>query len=206
MLTWYQIACLPTPHPTPHTASARMQTRSLCRDPELLHEEVERERQRALAEAVVRHMDTHDLVAIASGRLGAGGLLASRRRRSSEQSDVDQTAGVSQVWKSFSLLWLTFNCMIVLLHGFVYDCLFCGPGRDVRELSECQNIIICIICMICMICMIVWLCLYENCVIMIVWFVSYQVFIKIKNNCDIEDFAETHVCKLSRIFRSCAYT
>ena len=94
---------LASPHPTPRTACARIQTRSLCRDPELLHDEVERERQRALAEAVVRHMDTHDLVAIASGRLGAGGLLASRRRRAPEQTDVDQTAGVSQVCTAVGL-------------------------------------------------------------------------------------------------------
>lgn len=61
---------------------------------------MERERQRVLAEAVVRHMDTHELVAIASGRLGAPGSLLARRgssTRSGDRSDADQTTGVSQV-------------------------------------------------------------------------------------------------------------
>lgn len=58
--------------------------------------DVERERQLALAEAVVRHMDTHELVAIASGRLGAGGSRPGRRG-SSGSSHADQTPGISEV-------------------------------------------------------------------------------------------------------------
>ena len=48
--------------------------------------EAERERQRALAEAVVRNLNTHELVAIASGRVPAG--LA---------ANGEQRAGVSEV-------------------------------------------------------------------------------------------------------------
>lgn len=55
------------------------------------------ERQQALAEAVVRQMDTHEIVAIASGRFGAGGLLSRGRGRLSHRLQAEQTAGVSQV-------------------------------------------------------------------------------------------------------------
>ena len=58
------------------------------------------ERQQALAEAVVRQMDTHEIVAIASGRFGGpGGLLSRGRGRLSHRSQAEQTAGVSQVSK-----------------------------------------------------------------------------------------------------------
>ncbi|CAN0069048.1 unnamed protein product, partial [Ectocarpus sp. 12 AP-2014] len=73
-------------------------TRTLCRDPDLLQPEGYMERQQALAEAVVRQMDTHELVAIASGRFGSGGRLLSRGRgRASRRfQQAEQTAGVSQ--------------------------------------------------------------------------------------------------------------
>ncbi|CAN0117123.1 unnamed protein product [Ectocarpus sp. 6 AP-2014] len=73
-------------------------TRTLCRDPDLLQPEGYMERQQALAEAVVRQMDTHELVAIASGRFGSGGGLLSRGRgRASRRFQrAEQTAGVSQ--------------------------------------------------------------------------------------------------------------
>lgn len=65
----------------------------------MLQVDVERERQRALAEAVVRQMDTHELVAIASGRLGAGALLTAGRggQRVRERADPEESRGVSQV-------------------------------------------------------------------------------------------------------------
>lgn len=65
----------------------------------MLQVDMERERQRALAEAVVRQMDTHELVAIASGRLGAGSLLTSGRgaTRVSERANPEESRGVSQV-------------------------------------------------------------------------------------------------------------
>lgn len=57
--------------------------------------------QRALAEAVVRNMDTRDLVAVASGRLGADALAAAAaersRDRSSRSSESDEPRGINQV-------------------------------------------------------------------------------------------------------------
>lgn len=56
------------------------------------------QRQQSLAEAVVRQMDTHELVAMASGRRGGGGGLLSRGRgRASFGSQSGQTTGVNQV-------------------------------------------------------------------------------------------------------------
>lgn len=90
------------------------QSRNLCRDPEAIHAEVEREQQRALAEAMVRNMGTQELVAIASGRVSAGLTGTSRgQQRSRAAVDEEQRAGISEV-KICMFYWLV--CFVVGLN------------------------------------------------------------------------------------------
>lgn len=89
------------------------QSRNLCRDPEAIHAEVEHEQQRALAEAMVRNMDTHELVAIASGRVSAGLTGSSRsQQRSRVAVDEEQRAGISEVKLRMFLVGI-FICYVV---------------------------------------------------------------------------------------------
>lgn len=74
------------------------------------------ERQQALAEAVVRQVDTHE--AIASGRFGAGGLLSRGRGRLSHRSQAEQTAGVSQV---LGCMCIIYACLKVSLSTAAVD-------------------------------------------------------------------------------------
>lgn len=72
------------------------QSRSLCRDPDLVPEGERERAQRALVEAVVRNMGTQELFAIASGQLGANALLTAAAARRRDQS-AEEERGVSQV-------------------------------------------------------------------------------------------------------------
>lgn len=90
------------------------QSRNLCRDPEGIHAEVEREQQRALAEAMVRNMDTHELVAIASGRVSAGLTGTSRsQQRSRAAVGEEPRTGISEV-----KLFCVYLCLSVRSVGF----------------------------------------------------------------------------------------
>lgn len=91
------------------------------------------ERQQALAEAVVRQMDTHEIVAIASGRFGGpGGLLSRGRGRLSHRSQAEQTAGVSQVSKvvvSAVVLHVSGTQCSTSFNRGVFCCCWLSPGR-----------------------------------------------------------------------------
>lgn len=86
---------------SPVTRRTLVQSRSFCRDPDALQMDMERERQRAIAEAVVRQMNAHELVAIASGRLGRRSLLTGGLG-GLRGGDAEEARGVSQVRRSTS--------------------------------------------------------------------------------------------------------